>query len=90
VLAGSPQAAVHDHSCRAAQGQFQNAFPELLNAEGYAIGDSSESGDGSVTVEISVSTKSTEKDCRFAFVMRQKDVGRNRGCWMTKTVMRLP
>lgn len=72
------------------QGQFQNAFPELINADSYELGQSSRSDEGDgVRVDVTVQQRGTTAGQGFCFVMKQKDIGRKKGCWMTKTIKKL-
>ena len=74
----------HDH-CYA--GQFQNAYPELMNLGSYAIeGTKFEEDVHKVLVKVTSGVDSSES--RFVFILAVKDVGTKKGALMTRCLIR--
>lgn len=70
------------------QGQFQNAFGELVDADSYEIGESrTRADDGTVEVDATVRTSSTQQEVGLCFRMQKKEFGMREGSWMTKTIV---
>jgi hypothetical protein len=71
------------------QGQFQNAFGTLVDADSYKIGESRTVDNEFVDVDVSVkNVSSSQQQQKLTFRMQKKDFGRRQGSWMTKTILK--
>ncbi len=71
------------------QGQFRNAFVGLVDADSYEIGESRlGADDGTVEVDVTVKSSSTQQTIELCFRMQVKDIGLREGSWMTKTILK--
>ena len=67
-------------------GQFQNAFPMLVGLEDYSI-ESIATEESTAEVIVNVSSKSHQH--KLCFKMVEKDIGRKKGAFMTKSLVLL-
>ena len=71
------------------QGQFRNAFGELVDADSYEIRESKTGADDeTVEVDVTVRNGRTQQKIGLCFRMQKKDIGMRQGCWMTKTIVK--
>lgn len=68
-------------------GQFQNAYPELMNLQSYVIeGTKFEEDVHKVLVKVTSGVGGSES--RFVFILAVKDVGTKKGALMTRCLIR--
>lgn len=67
-----------------AAGQFQNAFPDLVNLSTYTLGNANEKDGG--CFEVVADVKKGGKEQKLRFVLARKDIGRKKGALMTKSL----
>jgi hypothetical protein len=72
----------------AAAGEFSNKFQDIIDHAGFHVQPAKDGGNDTKLVTATVTTKQGEQHS-VEFTMKIKDVGRNRGCWMTATIKRL-
>ena len=68
------------------RGLFQNVFGELIGAQSFDIGPSTRTERGNVIMPVTVHT-STGKALAVRFVLREKDAGKKKACWMTLSLL---
>lgn len=69
-------------------GNFQNAYPELVNLNSYSIqGSKQEEGVHKVLVEVT-SQHQKEKKSHFVFILAEKEIGAKKGALMTRCLIR--
>lgn len=69
-------------------GQFRSSYMELVNSKSFDIVEVLDLGDDMrCMVEVSVESPSQQRH-RFVFCMRRATIGRKKGCWMTKMLVR--
>ena len=68
------------------RGLFQSGFGELIGAQGFDIAPSTRTERGNVILPVTVHTR-TGKALAVRFVLREKDVGKTKGCWMTLSLL---
>ena len=67
-------------------GEFSNKFKDIIGHDGFKL----EQGEQTDTIsEIVAEVATTQGASRVQFTMKVKDVGRNKGRWMTKTIKRV-
>ena len=67
-------------------GEFSNKFKDSIGHDGFKL-EQGEQGDTLSEIVAEVATK--EGAARVQFTMKVKDIGRNKGRWMTKTIKRI-
>lgn len=79
------EATIDNDQCFA--GQFQNAYPELMNLQSYVIeGTKFEEDVHKVLVKVTSGVGGSES--RFVFILAVKDVGTKKGALMTRCLIR--
>lgn len=68
-------------------GQFQNAYPELMNLHSYAI-EGSKFEEDVHKVLVKVTSGVDKSEAQFVFVLAEKDVGTKKGALMTRCLIR--
>lgn len=68
-------------------GQFQNAYPELMNCYSYAIeGAKFEEDVHKVLVKVTSGVDKSES--QFVFILAEKNIGTKKGALMTRCLIR--
>jgi hypothetical protein len=73
-----------------AAGQFANTFKDVMNHSGYELEEDSGDARTESTCKIVATVTGANGAVRLAFKMAVKQLGRRKGCWMTRTLLRLP
>ena len=68
-------------------GQFQNAYPELMNLNSYAI-EGSRYEEDVHKVLVTVESGVDKSESQFVFVLAVKDIGTKKGSLMTRCLIR--
>ena len=68
-------------------GQFQNAYPELMNLYSYAI-EGSKFEEDVHKVLVTVTSGVDRSESQFVFILAEKDVGTKKGALMTRCLIR--
>ena len=67
-------------------GQFGNSFKDLIGHSGYELSAPVDEGGQQCTVTVVV--RGTDGPASMRFEMAIKDIGRKKGCWMTRSLLR--
>ena len=68
-------------------GHFQNQFKDVLDHSGFKVLEATPKSDETCDVRCLVDGNQ-DKPVHLLFKMCVKDIGRNKGCWMTATLLR--
>ena len=74
--------------CGRGAGQLQSAYPELLTCTSYSITSVSHAAEDAWDVMVAVATSEVSTS-NFVFRMVRKAFGRQKGCFMTKSLLRV-
>eukprot|EP00803_Ostreobium_quekettii_P007525 evm.model.scf_596.2 EVM.evm.TU.scf_596.2 scf_596:17060-18977(+) len=70
-------------------GGFLNAYPELVNLASYSVSAVEEGADGTQKVTVRVEgADGQDVGDSFAFTLTKRKLGRKKGSWMTKSLLR--
>lgn len=70
-------------------GGFFTAFPELVNLATFQVGEAEDSSDGMKEVSVkAVSSVGSGTEVNLLFRLVVRNIGRKKGCWMTKSIVR--
>lgn len=70
-------------------GQLQNAYPELTQGKfQYVVEGCSLDEDGRTVVRVTVTHGKSLEQSKFLFTMEQYPLGRKKGCFLTKSLLR--
>ena len=78
------------HNCKqesVSAGQFQNAYPELVNLHSYNI-EGSKYEEEVHKVLVNVISGLEQKHAQFVFILAKKEVGTKKGALMTRCLIR--
>ena len=69
-------------------GEFQNAFPEMVENASYRV-LSPDDGGGTSRPTVRVAVEGGDgAACEFTFVLVQRDFGGKKGCWMVESIVK--
>lgn len=69
-------------------GQFRNSYPELINLESFAIAEVLDLKDDLRCMVEAAVESSGQQSNSFVFCLRRGALGRKKGCWLTKMLVR--